>query len=541
MGYADTILGAVTNAGARPATTGDPWQEANAVDMKALLQWRGIELDGDNLLKCPSCGADGRDSSVSIVDGGWKCQHASCASKGHPRHPGFRTAVDAVAELAGIEPAAAVNAIAARFGTTPLPEKPRVQVKDGKFVPTPEAEDGAPLARVALADVWAPLDRVVLYDQPPRRDWILVRAADHSGPDVGFMPRGKALMLAAAGGVGKTTSLGQLALTVASGTGRPWIGPLVAADDARGGRVLLVLGEEDRDEVHRRLYAGALALKLTPEQRDRALANIVALPMAGRDCRLTTASRHGDPERTELHAELVERMATDGPWTLAILDPLARFAGAGAEVTQEAATAFTAAIEALTEAPGRPAALVAHHTSQASRQTNDRSALAARGVTALTDGFRWVAALSVEPESDGRIVGLSLAKSNYTQPFGETFYARRDFDLGGALVPVEADALEELEEARRAAEPTTRRAEARAERVRTAAEKERDLVLSIVAAAPAHMTTGQVDLALRARGVSKSKDSLRSLLQALRDDGLIADLSGGSRAVERRWVRAESV
>lgn len=389
----------------------------------------------------------------------------------------------------------------------------------------------------ALAGVWRPLDRKILFEEPRRRDWLLNRADEHQGPDVGFMPRSKALLLAAAGGVGKTMLLCRLGLVLASGTGQPWAGRLIAADGARGAKVLLAFAEEDYDELHRRLWWTAKALRLTPEQRDAALGNITALPLSGRDCRLTAASRNGDPFRTDLHAEFAERMAADGPWALAVLDPLTRFAGAGAEVSQESATAFVEAVESLIAAPGLPSVLVAHHTNQASRQSHDRSATAARGVTATNDGFRWHLHAAEEEGSSGGIVGLTLVKSNYTQRFPETFYARRDLDLEGALVPLVPDDLGTLEQARRAADPATRKAEAKAERVRTETATEEAVLLASVPNEPENVCTGELDRALRKSGIKKGAPALRLMLDGLRAAGTIVDLSDGTQSSSRKWAR----
>src|SRR5262249_25635901 len=97
--------------------------------------------------------------------------------------------------------------------------------------------------------VWA--DRVVhaepeWYTKPPeRRSWLL----RDQRTDSGVLPLGKVGMLAGAGGAGKTMALTQLAVAVATGT--PWLGVLEVAAQ---GNVLLILGEEDAEEVRRRLY-----------------------------------------------------------------------------------------------------------------------------------------------------------------------------------------------------------------------------------------------------------------------------------------------
>lgn len=146
MGYADSVLGAEREQGSsdRRVRDGDhgqqddsPWQAANSLDPHEVLPWLEVELDGDNLVRCPSCGADGRDSSVSIVGRGFKCQHASCSSKGSPAKPGYRSVVDMVAEVRGVTPAKAVNLLAKQFGTPPLPRRAK---KQSRGAPPPKGE-----------------------------------------------------------------------------------------------------------------------------------------------------------------------------------------------------------------------------------------------------------------------------------------------------------------------------------------------------------------------------------------------------------------
>lgn len=86
-----------------------PFKVANALDPSDVLSFVGVTVDGKRLT-CPSCGAT---SGCDVLQGGWKCLHASCADKGRD---GFRTNVDTVAELRGVTPTEAVNLLAERFG-----------------------------------------------------------------------------------------------------------------------------------------------------------------------------------------------------------------------------------------------------------------------------------------------------------------------------------------------------------------------------------------------------------------------------------------
>jgi hypothetical protein len=117
---------------------------------------------------------------------------------------------------------------------------------------------------------------------------------------------------------------------------------------------------------------------------------------------------------------------------LIVLDPLSRFAGVETETDNAAATRFVQAIESLTEAPGNPTVLVAHHTTKTSRKGEDPAldATAARGASALTDGVRWVLSMLPEkpdvPGIPSPFVHLELVKSNYSPPAPRVTVVRED-------------------------------------------------------------------------------------------------------------------
>lgn len=261
---------------------------------------------------------------------------------------------------------------------------------------------------------------------PPRRRWLLElpgRNATTGERSTGILPLGKVGMLAAAGAAGKTMAVVQLALAVA--TGREWLDTYTTPNP---GHVLLALGEEDVAEVRRRVYAAARLMRLTDEHMRLAAERIVVLPLAG--TRLSLTDDHGEP--TPIYQDIRQRLrATEKEWRLIVLDPLSRFAGRDAEVDNHAATAFIETLETLTQVPGDPSALTAHHTTKASRgPDSDKSAATdARGASALTDGVRWVANLEPARTQPDR-VRLTITKSNYSQHVPPLDLIRCD---GGAL------------------------------------------------------------------------------------------------------------
>jgi P4 family phage/plasmid primase-like protien len=99
--------------------TADPWRialkgtrgpggsfsRANAVPIEDVARALGL-FDDESHVRCPGCAnVDG----VALVNNGLKCHHRTCADRGVPGTPGFRTPVDLVAEARQLEPADAAR------------------------------------------------------------------------------------------------------------------------------------------------------------------------------------------------------------------------------------------------------------------------------------------------------------------------------------------------------------------------------------------------------------------------------------------------
>ncbi len=312
---------------------------------------------------------------------------------------------------------------------------------------------------------------------PPLRSWLL-RDARRDGGD-GVLPLGKAGQIVAEGGAGKTLALLGLALAVA--TGDKWLGTFSVASQ---GRVLLALGEEDAEEVRRRMFNVARSSGLRPPPAD----SIVTLPLAGVACPMIASDLTGDPVDAPFLHWLRAYLGTHGPWALVVVDPLSRFAGADAEKDNAAATRFVQALESLTPASGGATVLSSHHSNKISRAAGARvDTSSARGSTALTDGVRWVMTLGHErielddPDVRGRlgeIVTLSHTKSNYSL-LAEPLLLRRDREHGGALLPLDDTDMEIVRQAKerpstrvaRTQQRETERSQVRDERERRDAER----------------------------------------------------------------------
>lgn len=122
----------------------------------------------------------------------------------------------------------------------------------------------------------------------------------------GFMPAGKLCLLASPGGKGKTALLMHLAIHVAAG--RPWLG----LDVVKPGAVAMVLGEEDAEEVHRRLNASCGGSPPPP--------NVLVLPLAGHGSRRLVDDA-GVTEHFYALRDYLVKSAPEGGWRLVIVDP----------------------------------------------------------------------------------------------------------------------------------------------------------------------------------------------------------------------------
>lgn len=296
----------------------------------------------------------------------------------------------------------------------------------------------------------------------------------------GAMPATGVAILAAAGGAGKSYATIGLALAVATGT--PWLGVM---RPERPGRVLIVSAEDPAIEIRRRVYAIARAYgiaSIPDDSVDIIDVHDVHMPLLESDRGTITPTVHA--------AALATLVRQRGPYSLSIVDPVARISGASIDADNAAATALITQLEAISTAGGGLVVAV-HHTGQTARRAGITDATALRGATGLGDGARMVMVLTVEriaghdtdeaSRSLSELVSVTLAKVNHVRRW-EPIAARRDEH--GVLVPMDAIDLEMVTQAREAADPSARRraqrdedretreAKQATERERRAAERE---------------------------------------------------------------------
>jgi len=380
-------------------------------------------------------------------------------------------------------------------------------------------DDGAPGRRAppqsAIDAAWKPMPAAWFdtSNTPPRRRWLLCTPNGEEG----VMPLGKVGLLVAAGGTGKTYALLELAFAVV--TGRTWFQHFTVSADAAGRRVLVVLGEEDESEIHRRMFAIAKAHGLSAEEgaRAAALISVVALgelapaPLLERDGQGTgeqIETRH----LRALRALLTRDAGPDG-WALVLVDPLSQFGGADAETDNHAATVLFQSLATLAQSHGGPSILVAHHTGKAAKAAGKPDA---RGSSAFESSSRWMA--TMQPDGKGGVL-FEIVKNNYAAPMAEPLLLGRWLGSGvlRALTLAELAAVKAIDGGKADGKEA-----ARDERERVAVERLVDELLEKIRTSAAPVTSRPQALGLVTGKGTRTNAALSQLLA----DGRVVKLEG---------------
>ena len=245
-----------------------------------------------------------------------------------------------------------------------------------------------------------------LTGEPPARRWIV--------PE--WIPEGVVSSLYGDGGLGKTLLMQQLASAAA--VGARWLGL-----DVPKCRVLAVLCEDERDELHRRQndIKAAMGFSL-----GNPFDNLFLWPRLGRDNTLIRWNRDSEPALTPFAEKLVARLERYEPDIL-ILDTLADFYGGNeidrVQVNHFVKTVLGGMIEGRKRVGKTLSVILLGHPSVAGKATGSGYS----GSTAWNAAVRARMYLS-RPEdgaSDERI--LTRGKANYAKSGDETairlFYA----------------------------------------------------------------------------------------------------------------------
>jgi RecA-family ATPase len=289
-----------------------------------------------------------------------------------------------------------------------------------------DSKSAAPLAH-RLDEHWKTVGELGLLDTLPEpQAWVLMRPSTETlgmANPIGLLPRSEVGFVLGPGGLGKSIMMMGLAISVA--TGRKWLDHFIVSEP---GRVLLILGEEKLKQAHRRLYELCTSMRLTSEQAQLVRERVVLMPLSGVMAPLVR-QEGGLTTETDVAQWLRARMQS-ADWTLVIVDPVSRFAGADTESDNVQATRFVQTVETLCSVPGAPTVLLVHHSNKISRADDAArpSAADSRGASALTDAGRWCANL-VRRKDGG--VALHFTKNNYAEQYDEPVLLERTF--GGYL------------------------------------------------------------------------------------------------------------
>jgi hypothetical protein len=306
-----------------------------------------------------------------------------------------------------------------------------------------------------------------------------------------------------------------IGLTVAVATGGKWFDVWPCEQ----GRVLLVLAETTPEQVKRRLHWYLRDVPAAPMAA--ALANITPLAAAGagglaliHDGDTSTGDLPETVRAVELRDILKAAVAERHPYSLVVLDPSVRFAGAHSEKDNGAATRYVEVLEtlALPEC-GAPTVLLPAHTRKPTERSKDAapgSTDALRGASGLRDAVRWVGMLEERRGIDGapRLLDLKVGKANDAHKPSIVLCA--DDDREGAL---RAATLEEIDTYDAV---TGKRKSARGD----------DLRAEVLKALEAGSMSGRV----LAEQLHRNRDHLRPVMEQLQREGKVVSQPGPKRA-----------
>lgn len=326
------------------------------------------------------------------------------------------------------------------------------------------------------------------------------------------IPGAKVTLLSGAGGSSKSflslTLACQLAIEQEFGPYKP----------TKGGKALLMVGEEDKGDTHRRLRAILRSRMYSKEQQALIEERVGVVSVRGMDWRLNFHDEAGDLHESERVDYLIDEVRGLGDVRLIVLDPLVAFNGANENDNMEMARLmFT--LDRVAERT-RAAVLVLHHVSKGGVVTslNEASQAMVRGASALVDNARATILLTrmprndaplynVQPDDAGRYVVARVVKNNYGPHTPDVVMA---VEQGGAL---------------RLAPEVQRvhNSPAQAERAR----QERETPIAVMRAMLGAPAAGQGALA-EAVGVSRQR--VQQVLQALLEEGAVRRVGVGTQA-----------
>jgi RecA-family ATPase len=217
----------------------------------------------------------------------------------------------------------------------------------------------------------------------------------------GLVPAGITGLVSGFGGSNKTRLLIQLCVCVAAGI--PFFGMATTP-----GAAWIACGEDDQDEVDRRLGAIVHGLSLTPEQIQHLNDRLLVYSTVGEDIRLT-GSRHGSIVSTGLSDRLIERCKEHAeqcglPVRLVGFDHFGLVSG-GEINSNEDATIYSQQAGRIVQATGATVLTLAHHRKSSASQDADQNAVL--GASAIVNTARLVLQLNTMNATQAKAFGIS--------------------------------------------------------------------------------------------------------------------------------------
>ena len=249
----------------------------------------------------------------------------------------------------------------------------------------------------------------LLREQPAPKRWVWP----------GLLLESKVMVLAGSGGSSKSYLM--LAAATQYALGQSW-GPFELPEGPQEGKVLVLYGEEDRQDVHHRLHDLKHSMMLTDEQIGAIAARMAVMPLRGQ--RVVLAEYDG-PERkiqiTKALMKLEERVVSN-KIKLLILDPMAMLHGLE-ENDNLSIGHFVGELDAMCMRSGCSIVLI-HHFSKSIAKAREVNESNIRGASSLVNHVRTCVVVhrlrrdeapewGVPEEDHARWTMFKVVKNNY--------------------------------------------------------------------------------------------------------------------------------
>ncbi len=193
------------------------------------------------------------------------------------------------------------------------------------------------------------------------------------------LPLNEPALLTAGGGTGKSFTVIQMALSLA--TGRPvFEGAQPFLTPQKRGKTVIVAAEDGIDDYHRRLHSIFEDNNYSEQDKADVMASILIIPMRGDDVRIIKSDKTG-AYITDFMERLAESLAEWGDVRMIALDPMIRFYDAEENSNSHATMFINAANKLSSLVAGKPAVLLVHHSAK-------HDVGGARGASGFVDGVR---------------------------------------------------------------------------------------------------------------------------------------------------------